>query len=189
MIKLLVGSILFYLLIELAAGGSNCPYGYSGDNCEDECGLVYEWPDVRTSTIERIVGGVEARPNSWPAAAFIFINYYYVQGDRVLQLSFECGGTLIDRETVLTAAHCILPKTLNAGQYGQVPVNTSKLQPTLESMYQVFLGYQNKKNISSEVKKGLKNSSLYGNPYGVRVGVRKVIQVNLLYYNLREVKF
>lgn len=47
----------------------------------------------------KIVGGKDARPNSWPAMAFLKIN---VNGGY-----YMCGGTLIDRKTVLTAAHCL----------------------------------------------------------------------------------
>ena len=62
--------------------------------------------------IARIVGGVKADPYSWPSAVLIHFNY---KGDIKLptvngkggevvtvRLSSKCGGTLIDRTTVLT---------------------------------------------------------------------------------------
>jgi hypothetical protein len=42
----------------------------------------------------RIVGGEEAKKNSWPWQVFV-------------KFGFDCGGALIDDEWVITAAHCI----------------------------------------------------------------------------------
>ncbi|KAK3875356.1 hypothetical protein Pcinc_019766 [Petrolisthes cinctipes] len=44
----------------------------------------------------RIVGGVEAAPHSWPHQVALFIDGMYF-----------CGGSLISSEWVLTAAHCM----------------------------------------------------------------------------------
>lgn len=62
--------------------------------------------------VGRIVGGIKAIPFSWPSAVLIKFNY---KGDIKLpgangadgeivtvKLSSKCGGTLIDRTTVLT---------------------------------------------------------------------------------------
>ena len=58
-----------------------------------------------------IVGGIEAVPGAWPwQAALVFSsasNDYYGQ---------YCGGTLIDREWVMTAAHCATGILLNRVQ-------------------------------------------------------------------------
>jgi secreted trypsin-like serine protease len=44
---------------------------------------------------QRIIGGVEATPNSWPwQVALAFTNYYF------------CSGSLINNQWVLTAGHC-----------------------------------------------------------------------------------
>jgi len=43
----------------------------------------------------RIVGGIEAKPNSWPWQVFLFTQ------------ESSCGGSLINNEWVLTAAHCV----------------------------------------------------------------------------------
>ncbi len=48
---------------------------------------------------QRIVGGVVANANSWPAQVFITA---CSNGQCGL-----CGGTLIDLQTVLSAAHCV----------------------------------------------------------------------------------
>lgn len=45
---------------------------------------------------ERIVGGHNADPNEWPWVAVLF------NGPRQF-----CGGSLIDTEHILTAAHCV----------------------------------------------------------------------------------
>jgi secreted trypsin-like serine protease len=58
-----------------------------------ECGLKYSTPNVK------IVGGTEAVQNSWPSIALIRT----CNGTSC----YLCGGSLIDRSTVLTAAHCI----------------------------------------------------------------------------------
>lgn len=58
-----------------------------------ECGVPAILPDVLSGN--RIVGGVEAKPHSWP-----------------WQISLRrggghaCGGTLINDQWVLTASHC-----------------------------------------------------------------------------------
>merc|ERR1712002_395808 len=61
-------------------------------------------PDLETcGSSTRIVNGVNANPNSWPW---------------IVHLSFEdnewiCGGTIINREWVLTAAHCCMNEDLS----------------------------------------------------------------------------
>ncbi|KAG4073406.1 hypothetical protein HA402_007662 [Bradysia odoriphaga] len=58
------------------------------------CGLV----DILDP---RISGGSETHRGEWPFLAAL----YYVE-----QLKFFCGGTLITRQHVLTAAHCVQNK-------------------------------------------------------------------------------
>ncbi|XP_039611590.1 elastase 2 like [Polypterus senegalus] len=50
--------------------------------------------------LSRVVGGVDARPNSWPWQISL---QYSKNGD----WAHTCGGTLIATNWVLTAAHCI----------------------------------------------------------------------------------
>ncbi|XP_076244394.1 brain-specific serine protease 4 [Calliopsis andreniformis] len=51
-----------------------------------------------------IVGGDETQPNDWPWKAAIFIN---------LKKKFEyhCGGTLVSKSHVITAAHCVYERS------------------------------------------------------------------------------
>ena len=46
----------------------------------------------------RIVGGIEARPHSWPSIAYVFV--YNLESN----LGGSCGGTLISKNEILTAA-------------------------------------------------------------------------------------
>ncbi|CAF0860178.1 unnamed protein product [Brachionus calyciflorus] len=136
----------------------NCDYGYSGVNCEDECGLIYSTPNVK------IVGGVEALPNSWPSTALIYFTYRSRDIPNQQTASFTCGGTLIDRLTILTAGHCIFDKVYY--QNLQIPVVPNEFYPTLESMFKVYLGVHDRTLINF-----VQNISP-----AIQVNVRKIIR-------------
>jgi len=77
-----------------------CLFGFSGLNCNTECSnFENENP--------KIIGGIEASPNSWPSTVYLLINF---KNTKRQTISFSCGGTLIDEKTVLTAAHCVVQK-------------------------------------------------------------------------------
>ena len=104
----------------------------------------------------KIVGGTTATANSWPSIAYVKWNYqgtYRVSSGASVTYSFSaaCGGTLIDRQTILTAAHCI-PSTVSftyAGVSYTGQVYTNSYYPTIASMFTVYLGLQDKTSIDS----------------------------------------
>lgn len=61
---------------------------------EDGCGFS-------NITHTRVIGGEPAKKGAWPW--IVLVGYTNNLGE----LSWKCGGTLITRRHVLTAAHCI----------------------------------------------------------------------------------
>ena len=145
-------SLLVLTKISLITDGavtSNCPFGYNGDNC-DECGLVNANHNLK------IVGGVEAVAYSWPSIVYINFNYtqlvYMGNGFwKNYTFSHACAGSIIDRKTILTAGHCVTDSVTYTDLLGvkiSIPINVNSFNPTLVSMYNVYVGMQDKSTIN-----------------------------------------
>jgi hypothetical protein len=96
----------------------------------------------------KIVGGKPAVANSWPAQIFLYIEYIGYNAGKSYIIDGECGGTLLDAYTVLTAAHCILQSTeyvtINGNRY---PFTVT--DPLNPSQYTVYVGANNISFIST----------------------------------------
>jgi hypothetical protein len=141
-----------------------------------ECGLTYNEPNVRN---KRIIGGVKAVEGSWPSHVLIVFKYkanLELKKHRVKVLvshSSSCGGTLIAKDAVITAAHCISKKarvTYNNISYTYKIVENS-LYPSLAHMVTVYLGLFDIKDINL--------GDVYLKNY--RVNVKSVIVVSHCY--------
>jgi acrosin len=130
---------------------NSCSFGFYQDidgSCQ-QCGKTKYEQNLK------IVGGITATAHSWPATALIIFQYkgdvrlsngdtYYVEK------KYMCGGTLIDRRTILSAAHCI-PQTIqikvNDITY-EVIVGPTNYYPTIASMYTIYLGLEDQTKIN-----------------------------------------
>ncbi|CAF0704352.1 unnamed protein product [Brachionus calyciflorus] len=135
-------------------GECKCKYGYGGDGSRfcDECGLSFNDNNVR------IVGGYEAVPHSWPSIVLLTVEYKTIitiqDSEFFISKSFMCGGNLINRRTVVTAAHCILrnfDKDFNNETYS-FNVTENAYYQSLESMYKVYLGVDYFVNSDNDIK-------------------------------------
>lgn len=129
-------AMVFFLFIKL----SKIVINKSATMFIQECGIVFTQPNVK------IVGGEEALPHSWPSSAYIVFSYesHVKVLDEVVHIErhFICSGTLINRNTVLTAAHCIVKEiefTYESAHYS-LTVTPNMFYPTFESMISVYLG-------------------------------------------------
>lgn len=125
----------------------------------------------------KIVGGQEAQPHSWPSIAYVYFSYQALilddNGNKILiRQASTCGGTLLDKTTVLTAAHCIVnviyyrnPVTGGQSSYNVV---TNEFHPTIGSMFTVYLGLHDRTQLTSSGSEQMSVSNVY-----------KVIEMNM----------
>ena len=67
----------------------------------------------------RIINGKEARLGAWPWAVFLGLP----SGNN--EFRFFCGGTLINEDYILTAAHCFEPQNLTMGRLADLDISTT----------------------------------------------------------------
>ena len=87
-------------------------------------------------------------PFSWPATTileFEFISMLTLSNQSTLVYKYSyCAGVLIDRQTVLTVAHCILTnfEYYDASQDESYTVNVTEnvFRPDISSMYRLYIG-------------------------------------------------
>jgi secreted trypsin-like serine protease len=155
----------FFSYLSLIIYKQPCPIGYVGDNCEIECGVGF------TNVYNpKIVGGNASAANAWPSHVFFDFSYKgYVYLNDLNQYTFVnvsysylCGGSLIDRNTILTASHCIvssIPIKFNSSRY------TLSVKPNdPKAIYSVYLGVH--------------NLSLIAANYSNRIQVKQVVMVS-----------
>jgi secreted trypsin-like serine protease len=107
----------------------------NGYTC-DECGLT-----DRKNNLQ-IVGGKPANEYSWPAQVLIIQNYKYNRNNQTFTIAFQCGGTLIDRFTVISAAHCIVNE-IQLSFFEKMQIVPNEYYPTYESMFTIYAGIYN----------------------------------------------
>ena len=103
-----------------------------------------------------IAGGISANSYSWPSMAFVYIKYkadvYFNSKNITKQIifSYSCGGTLIDRKTILTAGHCIITQVnyMDGDIEYTLMVSPNNYHSKVETIYAVYLGMQNKSTAS-----------------------------------------
>ena len=99
------------------------------------CGECGKYFDDKT---QRIVGGQETKPNSWPSMVLITFSYQFYLYKLRGKYSARCGGTLIDNDTIVTAAHCFITR-IKLSNNDIIIVKPNKYFPTYESMYKVYM--------------------------------------------------
>ncbi|KFM77956.1 Apolipoprotein(a), partial [Stegodyphus mimosarum] len=86
-------------------GTDDCEDGTDEQDCgrpvitPADCGIPAIKPKTTYSSPDRIVGGEPAIPHSWPWQ--VSLQQFYIEPN-----AHSCGGTLINSQWVLTAAHC-----------------------------------------------------------------------------------
>uniref|UniRef100_A0AAQ5YKY1 pancreatic elastase n=1 Tax=Amphiprion ocellaris TaxID=80972 RepID=A0AAQ5YKY1_AMPOC len=94
--------------------------------------LAEPQPRYLEDRLERVVGGEVASPNSWPWQISL---QYMVDGYAYL----ACGGTLIARDWVMTAAHCVDSTRTWRVVIGEHDLYTNSGREQIKSVSQVYI--------------------------------------------------
>lgn len=119
-----------------------------------ECGVVY--------SSDKIVGGQNAVFNSWPSIVLLQFKYMYSTGVGTFSVGTLCGGTLVNQDTVITAAHCY-NKQLQLNDGTILSITPNAFYPSFESMYTVHLGVYDKSDLSGAVSISVKSFTIHPN--------------------------
>ncbi|XP_029990517.1 elastase-1-like [Sphaeramia orbicularis] len=89
-------------------------------------------PRYLEDSLGRVVGGEVASPNSWPWQ----ISLQYRSGSRYYH---TCGGTLIHRQWVMTAAHCVDSNRTWRVVIGEHDLNSNSGREQIKSVSRVYI--------------------------------------------------
>ena len=83
---------------------------------------------------------------SWPAQALIHQTYSINSNGNKISSTYRCGGTLIRKNVVMTAAHCFRTAFKFSSMVQYTP---NSYNPTIESTFSIYLGLHDTSLISS----------------------------------------
>ena len=138
--------------------------------------IIWVCGNVTVQQNTRIAGGIQANPYSWPAQVYIqeTINYKIQIGKNFYNRNQKssCGGTLLNRYTVLGAAHCISDKLKIDIDDDSVQFNLPNKDISVE--YTVYVGAHDTSFIDNRENPKFPT---------VKKAIRKVIRVNELHFS------
>jgi hypothetical protein len=135
----------------------------------------------------RIVGGLISQPHSWPAAIwlkFVFNKWVFLNDTlqwNLVKFNASCGGTLINQNTVLTAAHCIV----TSFNFQVNHVTYTQLVDMNPQYYYVYMGFQNVTNSSEPlgvIKRVTKITPVMFNTHTFIILIIKKIKIIILFF-------
>lgn len=103
-----------------------------------ECGIPGVQPRILNT---RIMNGKEAVPNSWPWAVSIGL-----EGPRD-KVPHACGGTLINKRIVVTAAHCVIKNSIFTLVGSPVPYTKYN---SIEKMMKIVIGVHDRSEMTEK---------------------------------------